>query len=63
MFVQVDHPALGPVMITGQAIKMSRTNPWVRKCSPLLGQDNDCILSQLGYSAEEIRQFQEEHII
>ena len=63
MFVQVDHPELGPVMITGQAIKMSRTNPWVRKCSPLLGQDNDCILSQLGYSAEEIRQFQEEHII
>lgn len=63
MFVPVEHPHLGTVMITGQAIKMSRTNPHIRKCSPLLGQDNEEILKSLGYGTEEIRQLYEENII
>ena len=63
MFVDVKHPKLGNVKITGQGIKMSETNPYVRGCSPLLGQDNNSILSMLGYSKEEIEKFKEEGVI
>lgn len=63
MFPQVEHPELSSVRITGPAIKMSRTNPHVRSCAPLLGQDNEDILTALGYSPEDIRQMEEEHVI
>ena len=63
MYAQVDHPRLGPVTITGQAVKMSRTNPYVRGCSPELGQHNEEILTALGYDSGEIRRLREKHVI
>lgn len=37
MYTDVDHPELGEVRITNQAIHMSETNPYVRGCSPCSG--------------------------
>lgn len=55
MFVDIDHPVIGKVRITNQGIKMTKTNPYVRSSSPVLSQDTDAVLSELGYSAEEIQ--------
>ena len=63
MFVDVDHPVLGKVKITGQGIKMSKTNPYVRSCSPLLGENNEEVLAGLGYTQEEIAQMKETGVI
>lgn len=63
MFVDVDHPELGKVKVTGQGIKMSKTNPYIRSCSPLLGQDNNKILKKLGYTTKEIENMKKEGII
>lgn len=54
MFSNVDHPQLGSVRITNQPIKMSKTNPYIRRCSPELGEHNDSVYSELGYTNEEI---------
>ncbi len=63
MFVDVEHPELGRVKITGQGIKMSETNPYVRSCSPLLGQDNADVLNELGYTAEEIEDMKQNGVV
>lgn len=59
MFTDVEEPHIGKVRITNQGIKMSRTNPYVRSCAPELGQDNESILHQLGYSDQDIEEMKE----
>lgn len=63
MFTTIDHPIVGEVEITNQGVKMSATNPYVRSSSPTLGQHNDEILKDLGYTEEEIQQFKNEGVI
>ncbi|HWQ28825.1 MAG TPA: CoA transferase [Dehalococcoidia bacterium] len=54
LVVQVEHPLLGPVRMVGAPIQMTETPLRVRGCSPLLGQHNEEVLTELGYSPEEI---------
>lgn len=60
MFTTVNHPVIGEVEITNQGVKMSKTSPYVRGSSPLLGEHTDEILKEIGYTAEEISAFREE---
>lgn len=54
LVAQVEHPLLGPVRMVGTPIQMTETPLRVRGCSPLLGQHNEEILAELGYSPEAI---------
>ncbi|UUX35083.1 CaiB/BaiF CoA transferase family protein [Fundicoccus culcitae] len=63
MFTTVNHPTIGDVEITNQGIKMSKTSPYVRGSSPLLGEHTDEILKDLGYSDDEIATFRAEGVI
>jgi formyl-CoA transferase len=54
MVRQVVHPTAGPVNVLGNPVKMSATPPTVRTPGPALGQDNDAILHELGYSDADI---------
>ena len=63
MYSDVVHPQLGTVRITNQAIHMSETNPYVRGCSPLLGQHNAEVYQEYGYTEAEIEQMKAEGII
>lgn len=63
MFTSINHPIIGEVEITNQAIKMSKTSPYVRGSSPLLGEHTDEILSELGFTPEEIEGFKKEDIV
>lgn len=63
MFTTVNHPKLGEVYIMNQSFKMSETNPYVRNCAPLLGQDNSDVLVELGYSESDVQKFKEAGII
>jgi formyl-CoA transferase len=56
MVVDVDHPVLGRIRALGSPIKMSATPPDVRRRAPLLGEHTDAVLSETGYSSEEIVQ-------
>ena len=63
MYTDVDHPELGEVRITNQAIHMSETNPYVRGCSPLLGQHNEEVYAAFGYDANEVARLHKEGVI
>lgn len=59
MYADVEHPQIGTVRITNQGIKMTRTNPHIRGCAPMLGEHNRQILTDLGYTGEQIDQMRE----
>ncbi|GGX88333.1 formyl-CoA transferase [Massilia dura] len=51
--VEVDHPERGPYLTVGNPIKLS-DSPTVVRRSPLLGEHTEEVMSQLGYSGEQI---------
>lgn len=60
--VEVDHPERGPYLTVGNPIKLSDSPTEVRR-SPLLGEHTDELLSELGYSPEQIAMLREERVI
>ena len=53
-FAQVDHPQAGPLKQTGRPFIMSETPGPLRRPAPLLGQHNEEVLADLGYTTEDI---------
>jgi CoA:oxalate CoA-transferase len=57
MFVDIDHPALGPVRFAGNPIKLSRTPTVAGSSPPDLGQhSNEVLEQQLGMTTEQINE-------
>jgi crotonobetainyl-CoA:carnitine CoA-transferase CaiB-like acyl-CoA transferase len=55
MLVEVEHPTLGPLTLTGLPVKLSATPGSVRKAPPVVGEDNDRVYGDLlGLSQGEI---------
>jgi len=48
MFVEVEDPVAGKVILTGSPIKMSESPAKIRKCAPSLGENNDEVLKEIG---------------
>ena len=55
MFVTVEHPTEGMIRLLGFPVTFSATPSRLRRLPPKLGQDNHEVLSELGFSADEIR--------
>lgn len=47
MFVEVDHPEIGKMMVNGCAVKLLDTKPEVKKPAQLLGESNEQIYREL----------------
>jgi formyl-CoA transferase len=60
--VEVDHPERGKYLTVGNPIKMSDSETVVTR-SPLLGEHTEEVLTQLGYSAQDIAQLRTERVI
>ena len=64
MFPKIEHPALGEVRVTNQAIKMSSGDPEPQRPSPLMGQHNEEILcGELGYTEEKMAELARSGVI
>ena len=63
MRVPVTHPRLGAVDQVAPPFDLSRTPARVRTAPPLLGEDSDAILAELGYSADEIARLRRSGVI
>lgn len=64
MFPEIEHPQVGKIKVTNQALKMSETNPEIQFRSPLLGEHNKDIYCDLfEYSQEELARFKAEGVI
>ena len=62
MFVHVDHPVMGDVILNGNPDKLSDTKVGIRFPSPTLGQHNVEIFHSLGYSDEELAALKEKGV-
>ncbi len=63
MFVTVDHPKIGKMEMVGVPMKLSRT-PGKPKCAPpMLGQHNEEILRELGYSQAQVEELRKKEVI
>ena len=63
MITEIDHPEAGRIKMVGSPIKASLTPVSVQVPPPLLGQDTECVLSQIGYSHEEISSLKSKGVI
>ncbi len=64
MFVNVDHPVIGPMVVNGNPIKLLDMMPRVNYPAPTLGQHNEEILKGfLGLSEEEYADLVEKKVI
>jgi len=62
-FVDTEHPTMGKVSMPGAHFKMADT-PWkLRRPAPLLGQHNEEILGQLGFSKEDLVRLKEAGVV
>ncbi len=62
MLLKLDHPALGTYQTTGLAAKLSETPGKISR-PPLAGEHTDEILSQFGFSRDEITQMRADRVI
>jgi formyl-CoA transferase len=60
--VEVDHPKRGKYLTVGNPIKMS-DSPTEVKRSPLLGEHTDQVLTELGFTAEEVKALRVKKVI
>ena len=60
--VEVDHPTRGKYLSVGNPIKLSDSVTEVKR-SPLLGEHTDEVLSQLGYTPDQVAELRESKVI
>ena len=61
--VDLQHPRRGDIRVVAQPFKLSRTPSSVKFTQRDLGEDNDDILGELGYSSDTIAQFKLKKVI
>ena len=61
--VTVDHPTHGPIQMAGIPVQLSKTPGKAASPAPELGQHTEGILSEVGYTAEEIAELREQEVI
>jgi formyl-CoA transferase len=59
LVVETEHPSYGRVKMTGFPVKLSNTPATLRRAPPTVGEHNEDVMREFGYSDEEIRGFQE----
>ncbi len=64
MFIDIDHPVIGPMKVNGNPIKLMDMMPRISKPAPTLGQDNEDILTRiLGYDSDRIMELKNKAVI
>jgi formyl-CoA transferase len=59
----VDHPRTGPLQYPGLPYQFSNLTRSAKMPAPLLGQHNETIFGQLGYSTQDILKFKQAGVI
>ena len=56
MAAPVTHPELGDIELVGQPVRLSNAPADIRTATPDLGEHNDEVLAEVGYTTEEIQE-------
>ena len=62
-YVEIDHPAAGKLMYPGLPFKQSEGSVTDNFGAPLLGQDNEAVYGELGYSKKDLVKLRESRVI
>lgn len=60
---EIDHPVCGPMKLVNTPVKYSVSKPSIRTAPPTLGQHTDEVLTELGYSDEDVATMKSEGVI
>ncbi|MFF4597282.1 CaiB/BaiF CoA transferase family protein [Amycolatopsis sp. NPDC001319] len=63
LVVTAEHPHAGTVKLVGPPVKLSATPARVRNAPPTVGQDNEQVLSGLGFTSTEVARLQETGVV
>jgi crotonobetainyl-CoA:carnitine CoA-transferase CaiB-like acyl-CoA transferase len=63
MVQEIEHPQAGRVKTLGNPVKLGATPATLRQAAPLLGEDTDAVLKELGYDAEGIAALRDRRVI
>lgn len=63
MVVEINHPLIEKLQLTGSPLKLSKTPATIRHHPPLHGEHTELLLEQLGFEPEEISNFKKNQII
>ena len=63
MISGIEHPNIPDLRFPGSPLKLTETPPTIRPAPPLLGQHNEEILNELGYSSESIDSLRDRGVI
>ena len=63
MLLELDHPSAGRIKQTGIPIKFSETPGAINLPPPLLGQHTEEILTELGYSPEDVQALKAQEVV
>jgi crotonobetainyl-CoA:carnitine CoA-transferase CaiB-like acyl-CoA transferase len=63
MVVEMEHPTIENLRLTGSPLNFSKTPVTMRKHPPLYGEHTKEILEKIGYSPAEIRHFKQNNVI
>ena len=64
MLHRLDYPGLGqPAPVMGPPVSLSLTPPTIRHRAPTLGEHTDQLLTELGYTPEEIQMLRSERVV
>ena len=61
--VDFEHPAFGPIKVTGMPYKFGKTPAKLTRAAPELGQHTEEILLESGYTAQDIARLKEEEVL
>ncbi|RNF39258.1 CoA transferase [Planococcus salinus] len=62
MVQQLEHPVAGTLKTLGFPAKFSETPGQLRKAAPLLGQHNEELLAELGYTPDQVSKLQQKNV-
>lgn len=63
MFIEIEHPELGTLKVLNTPLTVPTSGAGIRGLAPKLGEHNEAILSELGYSGHEIAALYASHAL
>ena len=63
MIAEVPHPNVPELRMPNSPLKLTETPPSIRRPPPLLGQHNQEVLAELGYSPQQIGELRQKGVL